>query len=73
MKGAIEILQEISDRYGVNWDKASCIYIMADYIDNQQAADAFRDHCILVAESDIAGEDDDLDGLTWPKEEGEDE
>ena len=40
---ALQILQDISEKSGSNWNDQSMLEIMAEYIDNQKSDDAFTD------------------------------
>ncbi len=59
----LQILQDISEKSGSNWNDQSMLEIMGEYIDNQKNDDAFTDFVQARAaeEEVVAAEARDLD------------
>lgn len=59
MKTAFDIIEEAIPLSG--WNEDSVIAVLCDYIDNQQANDAFQDFIVQrIADEETAGDEDDL-------------
>lgn len=54
-------VETILERYAgeQGWDDSSIIYILLEYIENQQNDDAFEEHLIRAQEEDLWDEYDD--------------
>ena len=57
---ARQIIEDLSDELGVNWNEDSIIEILCEYIDKQMSDDAFEDFVRQRAEGELGEEEDDL-------------
>tara|TARA_Y100000992_G_C20939706_1_gene338422 strand:+ start:170 stop:331 length:162 start_codon:yes stop_codon:yes gene_type:complete len=48
----LDILQSISDEYGLNWNAESMLHIICAYVENQQDNDCFKEFVLTQAEQE---------------------
>lgn len=58
---AINLAQEISDEFGLEWSDHSILGLLAEYIDRQESEDALEDFLRHAAEAELDEVESDYD------------